>query len=86
MLTWTKNSTRLVTEMLLHQPSTIVIAPKYLGGPWDGGIGPLEPPPASLASLTITMRGGRYVLEGFERDRSEEYPVDRAVYRWEVAK
>ena len=72
--------------MLAHAPSTLVVAPKYLGGPWDGGLGPLEPPPAKMTSISIQMRGGRYVLEGFEQDESEEFPVDRAVYRWEVAK
>lgn len=72
--------------MLSHGPSTLVVVPRYLGGPWDGGFGPLEPPPATVSSLVIPLRGGRYVLEGFEADPSEEYPVDRAVFRWEVGK
>ena len=72
---------------LSHEPSTPVVRPKYLGGPWDGGLGALEPPPATMASISIQLPpGGRYVLEGFEHDESEEYPVDRAVYKWEVAR
>ena len=70
---------------LSHAPSTPVVRPKYIGGPWDGGLGPLEPPPSTMASICIMLRsGGRYVLEGFEADEDEEYPVDRAVFKWEV--
>lgn len=71
---------------LSHEPSTLIVAPKYIGGPWDGGIGPLEPPPSTMASICISLRGGRYLLEGFEQDENDEFPVDRAVYRWEVRK
>lgn len=71
---------------LSHEPSTLIIRPKYLGGPWDGGFGPLEPPPSKMSNISILITGGRYVLEGFEQDESDEFPVDRAVYRWEVGK
>lgn len=72
--------------MLAHEPSTLIVSPKYIGGPWDGGIGPLEPPPSTMAGVCIALRGGRYLLEGFEQDESDEFPVDRAVFRWEVVK
>ena len=66
---------------LAHAPSTPVVRPKYLGGPWDGGFGALEPPPATMSSISIQLPpSGRYVLEGFEHDEA----ADRAVYRWEV--
>ncbi len=71
---------------LSHEPSTLIVRPQYIGGPLDGGIGPLEPPPATMSSISIQMRGGRYVLLGFDHDDSDEWPVDRAVYQWEVAK
>ena len=71
---------------LSHEPTTLVVRPKYLGGPWDGGLGPLEPPPATMSSISIQMVGGRYVLVGFEQDEDDEWPVDRAVFRWEVRK
>ena len=68
--------------MMSPEPATPIVAPKYCGGPWDGGLGPLEPSTALLG--TIRLRGGVYSLHGFEEEEGGDYPVDRAVYLWEV--
>lgn len=73
---------------LYPQPATDYIVPYYIGGPMDGGFGPIEP----RTDLTGTIRraGGRYSLQGFALSGEEVGDADlamvtpdRAVYLWE---
>jgi hypothetical protein len=53
----------------------------YLGGPWDGGFGPLEPD--QLISKRIDLRGGSYLLDRIE-DWHSPRCTRRAIYTWSV--
>lgn len=80
-----------MTAQLHPQPEKPYISPEYIGGPFDGGIGAVEP--ATDALGTIRLLSGSYSLQGF-RLSSEcvadillaQVTPDRAVYRWEVKK
>lgn len=63
-------------------PSSATTIPKYIGGPFDGGYGPVEP--AAHTADSILLAGGEYELEFFELAATPGAP-DRAVYRWRAA-
>jgi len=65
------------------------VVPEYIGGPFDGGLGAIEPYGSTLG--TIRLSGGRYSLQGFRLAREcvadgllSQVTPDRAVYLWEV--
>jgi hypothetical protein len=80
-----------MTDTLHPHPEKPFVSPQYIGGPFDGGIGAVEP--ATDAMGTIRLNSGRYSLQGF-RLSSEfvadillaQVTPDRAVYLWEVGK
>jgi hypothetical protein len=80
-----------MTAQLHPHPEKPYISPEYIGGPFDGGIGPVEP--ASQTAGTIRLATGHYSLQGF-RLSSEcvadillaQVTPDRAVYQWEAKK
>lgn len=72
---------------LAPEAQTPWVVPYYLGGPWDGGFGALEP--AHAVSGCVRLQGGTYQLEGFQqsslyvRDKElAKVAPDRSVYRW----
>ena len=74
----------------LHQhPEKPYISPEYIGGPFDGGIGAVEP--ASQTVGTIRLLSGHYSLQGFRLSSENVADIllaqvtpDRAVYLWEA--
>jgi hypothetical protein len=80
-----------MTDTLRPHYEKPFITPEYIGGPFDGGIGAVEP--ASQTLGTIRLATGSYSLQGF-RLASEcvadillaQVTPDRAVYLWEVEK
>jgi hypothetical protein len=80
-----------MTDALHPRYEKPFVTPEYIGGPFDGGIGAVEP--ASQTLGTIRLATGCYSLQGF-RLSSEcvadillaQVTPDRAVYQWEVAK
>ena len=80
-----------MTTQLHPNPEKPYISPEYIGGPFDGGIGAVEPATDTLG--TIRLPSGVYSLQGF-RLSSEcvadillaQVTPDRAVYLWEVGK
>jgi hypothetical protein len=80
-----------MTDTLRPHYEKPFITPEYIGGPFDGGIGAVEP--ASQTLGTIRLATGSYSLQGF-RLASEcvadillaQVTPDRAVYQWEVGK
>jgi hypothetical protein len=80
-----------MTDTLHPHPEKPFVSPQYIGGPFDGGIGAVEP--ATDAMGTIRLNSGRYSLQGF-RLSSEfvadillaQVTPDRAVYQWEAKK
>lgn len=76
---------------LVPEATTSQVAPYYVGGPLDGGVGPIEPIHSVLG--VIRRAGGAYGLIGFQlaQDYVADVTVamrmpDRAVYQWEVVK
>jgi len=80
-----------MTGILHPYPEKPFVSPEYIGGPFDGGIGAVEPATDTLG--TIRLPSGFYSLQGF-RLSSEcvadillaQVTPDRAVYQWEVKK
>jgi hypothetical protein len=80
-----------MTAELHPAPEKPYISPEYIGGPFDGGIGAVEPATGTLGS--IRLPAGTYSLQGF-RLSSEcvadillaQVTPDRAVYQWEARK
>ena len=80
-----------MTGTIHPAPEKPYISPEYIGGPFDGGIGAVEPATDTLG--TIRLPSGVYSLQGF-RLSSEcvadillaQVTPDRAVYLWEVGK
>jgi hypothetical protein len=78
-----------MTSQLHPLPEKPYVSPEYIGGPFDGGIGAVEP--ASQTAGTIRLATGTYSLQGF-RLSSEcvadillaQVTPDRAVYQWEA--
>jgi hypothetical protein len=78
-----------MTDELHPAPEKPYISPEYIGGPFDGGIGAVEPATDTLGS--IRLPAGTYSLQGF-RLSSEcvadillaQVTPDRAVYQWEA--
>ena len=67
------------------------VVPEYVGGPFDGGLGAIEPYGSTLG--TIRLSGGRYSLQGFRLAREcvadellSQVTPDRAVYLWEAGR
>lgn len=74
---------------LAPAPTTPYVVPMYLGGPLDGGFGPIEP--AGVTAGRIRRRGGTYELQGFQPPSDWVVDLtlamvtpDRAVYQWEA--
>lgn len=80
-----------MNDTLHPQPEKPFVSPEYIGGPFDGGIGAVEPATDALGS--IRLPSGTYSLQGF-RLSSEcvadillaQVTPDRAVYQWEATK
>ena len=80
-----------MTAQLHTRPEKPYVSPEYIGGPFDGGIGAVEPATDTLGS--IRLPSGTYSLQGF-RLSSEcvadillaQVTPDRAVYQWEAKK
>jgi hypothetical protein len=76
----------------LHaRPEQPYVSPEYVGGPFDGGIGAVEPATDTLG--TIRLASGVYSLQGFRLSRENVADIllaqvtpDRAVYWWEAKK
>jgi hypothetical protein len=80
-----------MTAQLHPQPEKPYISPEYIGGPFDGGIGSVEP--ASQTAGTIRLATGNYSLQGFRLSSENVVDIllaqvtpDRAVYQWEAKK
>jgi hypothetical protein len=78
-----------MTAELHPHPEKPYISPEYIGGPFDGGIGAVEPATDALGS--IRMPAGTYSLQGFRLSSENVADIllaqvtpDRAVYRWEA--
>ena len=80
-----------MTGILHPYPEKPFVTPEYIGGPFDGGIGAIEPATDTLG--TIRMPAGSYSLQGFRLSSVSVADIllaqvtpDRAVYRWEAKK
>lgn len=80
-----------MTGTLHPYPEKPYISPEYIGGPFDGGIGAVEPATDTLG--TIRLAGGTYSLQGFRLSSEciadillSQVTPDRAVYLWEAGK
>ena len=80
-----------MTGILHPYPEKPFVTPEYIGGPFDGGIGAIEP--ATDALGTICLPAGSYSLQGFRLSSVSVADIllaqvtpDRAVYRWEAKK
>ena len=80
-----------MTAQLHPNPEKPYVSPEYIGGPFDGGIGAVEP--ASQTVGTIRLLSGHYSLQGFRLSSENVADIllaqvtpDRAVYLWEVGK
>jgi len=78
-----------MTGILHPYPEKPFVTPEYIGGPFDGGIGAIEPATDTLG--TIRMPAGSYSLQGFRLSSASVADIllaqvtpDRAVYRWEA--
>jgi hypothetical protein len=78
-----------MTGILHPYPEKPFVTPEYIGGPFDGGIGAIEPATDTLG--TIRMPAGSYSLQGFRLSSVSVADIllaqvtpDRAVYRWEA--
>jgi hypothetical protein len=90
-LPWVYNVEGLMTDTLHPHPEKPFVSPQYIGGPFDGGIGAVEP--ASQTVGTIRLHSGHYSLQGFRLSSESVADIllaqvtpDRAVYLWEVGK
>jgi hypothetical protein len=80
-----------MTAQLHPKPEQPYVSPEYIGGPFDGGIGSVEP--ASQTAGTIRLATGNYSLQGFRLSSENVVDIllaqvtpDRAVYQWEAGK
>jgi hypothetical protein len=80
-----------MTEILHPRPEKPFVSPEYIGGPFDGGIGPVEPATDSMGMIRLAT--GFYSLQGFRLSSESVADVllaqvtpDRAVYLWEARK
>jgi hypothetical protein len=80
-----------MTAQLHPNPEKPYVSPEYIGGPFDGGIGAVEP--SSQTVGTIRLASGNYSLQGFRLSSENVADIllaqvtpDRAVYLWEVGK
>jgi hypothetical protein len=80
-----------MTAELHPHPEKPFVTPEYIGGPFDGGIGAIEPATDTLG--TIRMPAGSYSLQGFRLSSASVADIllaqvtpDRAVYHWEAKK
>jgi hypothetical protein len=80
-----------MTAQLHPHPEKPFVSPEYIGGPFDGGIGPVEPATDSMGM--IRLASGVYSLQGFRLSSESVADVllaqitpDRAVYLWEARK
>lgn len=75
-----------MTAQLHPKAEKAYVSPEYIGGPFDGGVGSVEPSSQTLG--TIRLATGNYSLQGFRL--SSEFVAqaapDRAVYLWEAGK
>jgi hypothetical protein len=78
-----------MTGILHPYPEKPFVTPEYIGGPFDGGIGAIEPATDALGA--IRLPAGSYSLQGFRLSSVcvadillAQVTPDRAVYQWEA--